>query len=272
MNQPFLKWPGSKRGHVDLIIANLPVRRRFYEPMCGSCAVALNVPWAATMMVGDINGDLSNLYHHLTRSPEGFIHSTRSFFVPEFNNADLYYEHRKEFNKSSIHDYLRAQLFVYLNKHCYNGLCRYNQLGIFNAPVGRYECPYYPEEEMRAFADWAKRCHVTFCSGDYTGLLGLADHNTTVYLDPPFWPLSRTANFTSYHASPFGIKEHKKLAKDILEAVERGVAVAVSNHDLPEVRDLYPGARYVSYSASRSISRDGKNRRPVQELLAVWGS
>lgn len=272
MINPFLKWPGSKRKHAKFILEHLPRKLRYYEPMCGSCAVALNVDWAKTIMVSDSNRDLAVLYNNLSRGGVTFCNQCRSMFYEELNNSKFYYAMRNQFNDLQIGDVMRSVLFLYMNKHGYNGLVRYNQEGKFNVPFGRYEKPYFPRSEMVSFIEWATRYKVQFCSGDYTEVMSLADKNSVIYIDPPFWPLSETAAFSAYDGRTFGKEQHRKLTEDILHHVGRGVSVAVSNHDLQEVRGMYEGAQIFSYEASRNISCKGEKRGKVRELLAVWDS
>jgi DNA adenine methylase len=100
----------------------------------------------------DSNADLIDLYAELKADPKEFIRVCKQLFAPENNKAGRFYELRTEFNKSK-RGTRRASLFLYLNRHCYNGLCRYNRRGQFNTPFGRYDRPYFPENEMMAFAE-----------------------------------------------------------------------------------------------------------------------
>lgn len=95
----------------------------------------------------------------------------------------------------------RAVLFLYLNRHGYNGLCRYNLRGEFNVPFGRYKKPYFPEAELYHFAEKAQ--HAEFHCESYEECMKRADNRSVVYCDPPYAPLSSTANFTAYHTNSF---------------------------------------------------------------------
>ena len=141
-SKPFLKWPGGKYRLVEKICTKLGPGKRLIEPFVGSGAVFLNAPYNKYLLA-DNNSDLINLYIILHQEGNGFIEYARGFFQPEFNTADAYYSFRTAFNDSNDIR-LKAALFIYLNRHCYNGLCRYNRSGGFNSPFGRYKKPPFP--------------------------------------------------------------------------------------------------------------------------------
>jgi len=132
---PFLKWAGGKRKIIDKIKALLPEGQRLIEPFCGSATVFLNTDYSKNL-IADTNKDVINIYHHLQQKETTFVEYASQFFIPANNDADKYYEFRKTFNETD-NKQLRAALFLYLNKHGYNGLCRYNSSGGFNVPFGK---------------------------------------------------------------------------------------------------------------------------------------
>jgi DNA adenine methylase len=150
--KPFLKWAGNKHQivrHIRSILDTLPPGSRLIEPFVGSGAVFLNTRYPRYLL-SDVNQDLIHLYQTLQSEGQNFIDYCRSFFVPENNTPDRFYELRVTFNTTQ-NKTLKAALFLYLNRHCYNGLCRYNAKNGFNVPFGRYSKPYFPEQEMWAF-------------------------------------------------------------------------------------------------------------------------
>ncbi len=116
---------------------------------------------------------------------------------------------RQLFNQTTD-PYQRSLLFLFLNRHCYNGLCRYNQSGFFNVPFGKYKKPYFPEAELEAFAEKAKKA--TFVCMDYQQLFAQLPAEAAVYCDPPYVPLSKTASFTSYAKNSFNLDDQADLA------------------------------------------------------------
>lgn len=266
--RPFLKWPGGKYRISKRIRSKLLAGHRLIEPFTGSGAVFLNTTYD-DYLLADSNGDLINLYRHLVTEGTEFIAFCQSLFLPKNNNERVYYRSRDEFNSTGdIHR--KSALFLYLNRHCYNGLIRYNSKSEFNTPFGRYVKPYFPEREMRHFIDAAQKA--TFLNASFTESMLLAQRGDIVYCDPPYAPLSGTAYFTDYLAGGFKWSHQVQLAELARQLADRGVQVVISNHDTREVRQLYKNARanIVKFEVRRSISRDINNRRKVGELLAVF--
>ena len=150
----FLKWAGGKYSLSDVINKMLPKGERLIEPFVGAGSIFLNSDYKEYLL-NDINQDLINLYQILKEQPDAFIEDARQFFTEKHNQADVYYQHRKEFNESDDR-YFRSLMFLYMNRHGYNGLCRYNKSGGFNVPFGKYKKPYFPEQELNFFADKAQ--------------------------------------------------------------------------------------------------------------------
>lgn len=189
--------------------------------------------------------------------------------MPENNTPERYYELRQEFNMTGNRR-KKAALFVYLNKHCYNGLCRYNSAGQFNTPFGRYRKPYFPEKEMLYF--WQKAQNAVFLCCDFRESMAMAEPGDVVYCDPPYVPLSDTANFTSYSSEGFGPEEQRALAREAERLAGLGIPVLLSNHDTEFTRAIYASARIISFGVQRYISCDGQNRGKAAEVLALFGA
>ncbi|MFK8068512.1 MAG: Dam family site-specific DNA-(adenine-N6)-methyltransferase [Gammaproteobacteria bacterium] len=265
-SRPFLKWPGGKFRLVERINNELGKGKRLIEPFVGSAAVFMNSNFDQYLLA-DNNPDLINLYKILNKEGENFIDSVRPLFKPETNNAETYYEIREDFNNSEDVRH-KAALFIYLNRHCYNGLCRYNKSGGFNSPFGRYKKPNFPEEAMRAFDQ--KSEHATFQISSFKETMQQAEKGDVIYCDPPYVPLSRTANFTNYSAEGFGIDKQQELADMANQLSANGIKVVISNHDTKEIRQLYKGAKIIPFDVPRFISQDANNRNKAQEVLAVF--
>lgn len=264
--RPFLKWAGGKFRLVERIKAVLPPGKRLIEPFVGSGAMFLNTEYPAYLLA-DTNPDLINLYCHLQNEGEAFITYCRDFFRLETNEKESYYDLRTQFNQTTDRRE-KAALFVYLNKHCFNGLCRYNSKGQFNVPFGLYKQPYFPETEMRFF--WQKAQQAEICQGTFVETMAAATPGDVVYCDPPYHALSKTANFTSYSDTPFGWEQQKQLADMARELAGRGIPVLISNHNTDEIRALYAGAQITEFFVQRFISCDGSNRNKAPELLAYF--
>ncbi|EKO3859877.1 Dam family site-specific DNA-(adenine-N6)-methyltransferase [Vibrio harveyi] len=263
----FLKWAGGKYGLVEDIQRHLPPARKLVEPFVGAGSVFLNTDYDHYLLA-DINPDLINLYNLLKERPEEYISEAKRWFVAENNRKEAYLNIRAEFNKTDDVMY-RSLAFLYMNRFGFNGLCRYNKKGGFNVPFGSYKKPYFPEAELEFFAEKAKKA--TFVCEGYPETFSRARKGSVVYCDPPYAPLSNTANFTSYAGNGFTLDDQAALA-DIAEkaATERGIPVLISNHDTTLTRRLYHGAELNVVKVKRTISRNGSGRNKVDELLALF--
>lgn len=266
--KPFLKWAGSKYRVLPQIRAVLPAGSKLIEPFCGSAAVALNVDYS-TYMMNDFNPDLVRLYQILCAEGTHFIERCRTLFQPETNHRDAYYAFRDEYNETQDAAH-KAALFLYLNRHAYNGLYRTNRRGKHNVPFGRYVHPYFPEQEMLAFYNRFRG--TPFLNVDFEVVMRMAKPGDVIYGDPPYVPLTKTANFTAYQAGGFTLENQVRLARVAQDMANQGVTVVISNHDTPYTRDLYRQATLTAFTVQRMISRDASNRRRAAELLAVYSA
>lgn len=269
LNRPFLKWAGGKFRVLPHLLDLLPKGDRLIEPFLGSGAVFLNAEYDRYLLA-DINPDLIGLYQTLKRERHAFVDHARSLFIAKNNTEYRYYQLREQFNAAAP-GVERYALFLYLNRHGFNGLCRYNGSGQFNVPFGRYKAPYFPAGELRHFIKISARAK--FVCADFRAVLKKAGAGDVVYCDPPYVPLTRTANFTAYAGNAFSDADQVALALAATKLGAKGVPVVVSNHDTASSRVLYSGATAVqSFSVQRSISAIGARRLAVPELLASYAS
>lgn len=264
--RPFLKWAGGKYRLVDRIVEALPPGKRLVEPFVGSGAVFVNTEYEGYVL-SDSNSDLISLFQILKKERKQFISYCQEFFTSLNNAPEVFYEFRRSFNTTKDLT-KKAALFVYLNRHCFNGLCRYNSKHEFNTPFGRYERPHFPLEEMRHFLSKAKRA--TFICQDFEKTMNACKAGDVVYCDPPYVPLSQTANFTSYDSDGFDLAEQVRLARVAERISAKGIPVVISNHDTSFTQKEYSKARLVSFDVQRFISCKGSKRGTAGELLAVF--
>lgn len=265
-NRAFLKWAGGKYPLLDDIKRHLPQGECLIEPFVGAGSVFLNTDFSRYILAA-INSDLISLYNIVKTRTDEYVQASRELFMPETNQAEVYYRFREEFNASQD-PFRRAVLFLYLNRFGYNGLCRYNLRGEFNVPFGRYKKPYFPEAELYHFAEKAQNAEFHCLS--YEECMDRADSNSVVYCDPPYAPLSATANFTAYHTNSFSPKEQAHLAEMAEKLVSKQIPVLISNHDTPDTREWYRAAKHFQVKVRRSISSNGGTRKKVNELLALY--
>lgn len=264
--RPFLKWAGNKYQIIERIKAVLPPGDCLIEPFVGSGAVFMNTDYERYILA-DNNADLINLYLVLQSEGEPFIDYCRSFFTDTNNREDRYYELREVFNNTSDNR-LKSALFIYLIRHDFNGLCRYNSKGGFNAPFGEYSKPYFPEKEMRLFHEKSQKA--VFQVADFRDVMRGAEPGSVLYCDPPYVPLSETANFTSYSSGGFTLEDQVDLANLARELAQKGISVVISNHATEFIFNAYQGAEIEKFDVQRYISCDGDNRGKAGEVLALF--
>lgn len=267
MSKPFLKWAGGKTKLVDSIRHQLPQAKRLIEPFVGSAAVSLALEFDAYLW-NDKNADLINLYSVLKEEKQSFIDYAQSFFTPENNQETRFYELREYFNQTQQR-IEKAALFVYLNRHAFNGLCRYNNSkGAFNVPFGRYKSPYFPADEMRGFIEKSDR--IILMSDDFQAALDCVQFDDVIYCDPPYVPLNETASFTTYSQGGFTWQDQVRLLQCIERAASQCRGVVLSNHDTEATRELYRHAYIETLAVQRNIAAKGSSRVKVNELLVRY--
>jgi DNA adenine methylase len=254
IQRPPLKWAGGKRWQLPRILPYWQPKRyrRLVEPFCGGLAIALGLS-PDVAMLNDINPHLINFYRQLKL---GFV----SNLICQ-NDEAFYYEQREEFNrlikagKTESHE--AAELFYYLNRTGYNGLCRFNQSGEFNVPFGRYKKITYRHdfrEDAKTFANWE------FTNAHFQQFI-LHEHDF-VYADPPY-----DVQFRQYSEGGFGWHEQVALAHWLQK--HHGPVILV-NQATDRIIELYGqlGYQLTYLQAPRRISCNG-DRTPAPEVLAV---
>jgi len=264
-----LKWAGGKKKLVGDIRRLIPkqTHTRLIEPFVGGGSVFLNLDFDEYLLI-DKNHDLINLFNTIKQDAQRFIHAAKHYFKPEFNLAAAYYALRAEFNQT-VDPFHRSVLFLYLNRHGYNGLCRYNKSGFYNVPFGQYLKPYFPEAELNFFATRAQRAE--FLQGDFSEAFKRAQTDDVIYCDPPYSPLEQTSNFTAYSGHEFGAQQQHELVACALRAREQGITTLISNHDVKFTRELYKDANKLKVlKVQRSINNQAHGRVKIDELLALY--
>lgn len=265
--KPFLKWVGGKRRLLDHLLPKLPAGNRLIEPFVGGGSVFLGTDYESYVL-GDANGHLIELYQAVAKDPDALMVEAERLFVEENLSPERYNELREKFNVARD-PLVRGALFVYLNKHGFNGLCRYNKSGKFNVPFGRpRRVPRFPREEILAFAQKARAA--TFVHGDFVEVMMSAKLGDIIYCDPPYLDRDDIPSFKAYAATGFDLVRHRELAECARRLAACGIPVAISNHDCAAARELYAGAKIHTFYARRSISGIAEGRGDVAEILAIY--
>lgn len=265
--RPPLKWAGGKYQILENIKKLLPPGNRLIEPFVGSGVVFLNTNYKRYVL-NDKNKDLILFYKTIKKDGLTFISYCKKLFSEKNNNEDKFYSLRDEFNNTT-NQFRKSALFLYINKHGYNGLCRYNSSGNLNVPFGRYKIPYFPEKEMYFF--WQKSKRASLKSMDFESIMNKAKLGDIIYCDPPYDPLSTTSNFTSYSAGGFNKEMQERLANVAYNQSLEGIPVLISNHSTPFINKIYEKAnKKVKFSVRRLISCNGSKREYAKEILALY--
>jgi len=264
-----LKWAGGKKKVIPEIARLLPTDniKRLVEPFVGGGSVFLNLDFDEYLLV-DMNKDLISLFNILKNQHKEFINDAKTFFSGDNNDPEKYYDLRKHFNASND-GYERALIFLYLNRHGYNGLCRYNKSGGYNVPFGRYKHPYFPQQELEYFAEKSQRA--TFIQGDFETAFTQLKQGDVVYCDPPYSPINPSSNFTAYAGNSFTDDDQRRLVNCAKLAKSQGISTLISNHHVDFTKELYSDATNKKlFQVQRSISQKGLGRIKVEEILALY--
>ncbi|EOV2671184.1 Dam family site-specific DNA-(adenine-N6)-methyltransferase [Enterobacter hormaechei] len=268
--RPFLKWAGGKYSLLPELDRLIPAGKRLIEPFVGGGSVFLNSEKHESFLLADVNADLINLYQML-EVDHIRVCSLAKILFERANSEVAYKELRDEFNNQRMGAPERAAAFLFLNRHCFNGLIRYNRDGFFNVGWGKYEAPYFPEIEIKTFKQKSHKC--VFLNAGYRRTLALAGEGDVVYCDPPYEPLPGTAGFTNYAAGGFSWADQISLAESCVAAHQRGAKVLISNSTAPRVLELYEQHGFILHhvDARRAISSKGSTRETAKDIVATLG-
>ncbi|MBI0098536.1 MULTISPECIES: DNA adenine methylase [unclassified Snodgrassella] len=265
---PVLKWAGGKRQLLDTLIPLVPKDYSVYcEPFVGGGALFFALqPQSAC--INDVNHELIRVYTVIKNDVDALIEQLKQFQ----NNKDQFYEIRSwDRNKDKythLSDIEKAARIIYLNKTCFNGLFRVNASGEFNVPFGNYANPNIVNEPvLRAISFYFNNSEIVFNAVDYAEILKNLPDNAFVYLDPPYDPVSVTANFTSYTKDGFSRDEQIKLRKCCDELNERGIKFILSNSATDFICDQYSKYNIEIISAKRLVGADASKRGRIQEVI-----
>jgi DNA adenine methylase len=269
--RPILKWAGGKSRLVPMILSRLPNEiGTYYEPFVGGAAVFFALAAEKRFkraVLGDKNRDLIDVYKGVKADVGAVIALLRDY--TRRHSQETYYQTR-ELDPQSLDLAERAARLIYLNKTGYNGLYRVNRSGQFNVPFGRYENPTICNEpRLHAAAEVLRSRGVSIKVADFERCTARAEPGDAVYFDPPYVPLTKTANFTGYHNEAFGAEQHQRLADTFADLTRRKVAAVLSNSGSKETRRLYEGdgIDVTRVLVSRPINSKSTARGAVAELI-----
>ncbi len=263
--KPFLKWVGGKRQLLEQFAPLLPKKyRAYHEPFVGGAAMFFDLRTQQPDLpatLSDVNSELVDCYTAIRDRVDDVFTALKC----HKHDSDHYYEVRA-IKPSALSLPARAARTIFLNKCGFNGLFRVNKSGQFNVPFGRYDKPNFLDEpNLRACADALRG--TTIVHGDFATVAERAEKGDFVYFDPPYVPLSRTADFTAYIPGGFGEHQQRALAELFAKLAKDGVHVMLSNSDTFLVRELYGAFDIKTVSASRSVNSKSTGRGKTNEVL-----
>lgn len=270
--KPFVKWAGGKRQLIPILNENLPsFMGTYFEPFLGGGALLFHILIERSRQrcgISDLNPDLILAYTTIRDKPEDLITSLKNHSKNYQKNSKSYYYTIRDTNPKNAIE--KTSRLLFLNRTCFNGLYRVNKKGKFNVPLGRYTNPnIVNEENIRSVSQVLQSPQVSIKCRDFGAVLADAKKHDLVYFDPPYQPVSETANFTSYTNKSFTSEDLKRLAKLCLRLDSKGVNVMLSNSFSKEVVDRFSEKQWKikKISANRSINSNSHKRTGHFELL-----
>jgi DNA adenine methylase len=273
---PFVKWAGGKAQLLSQFEPFFPASfERYVEPFVGGGAVFFHLcrqGWLAGkgIVLIDSLEELINCYRAIQNRVEDLIAGLQRH-EPHKHEEEYFYGVRgwdRTPGYAQRDEIERAARFLFLNRTCYNGLYRVNRRGEFNVPFGRYHNPTICAAGNLRAASQALQ-GVTLLADDFVRCLETAAPGDFFYLDPPYHPLSDTANFTSYTSADFRAEDQRRLADLFRELDHLGCQVMLSNSSTDFIRKIYDGYEQVEVQAIRAISSKGDARGAIPELLVM---
>lgn len=263
--RPILKWAGGKGQLLSQFKEYLPSPTEYnayHEPFFGGGALFFSIQ-PKKAYLSDLNKELIEVYEVVRDNVEELIVS-----LQKHKNEESYYYYIRDKDPMEMDKIERASRFIFLNKTCYNGLYRVNRNGKFNVPFGRYKNPDFVNEKgLRAANEVLQGVDLKI--GDFSQVLKRAKRGDFIYLDPPYHPVTTTANFTDYTAIPFGESEQIRLSEVFRKLHKKGCKVMLSNSDTPLINELYKDFTIKKVRAKRSINCRADRRGPVNEVVVL---
>lgn len=270
--KPFVKWAGGKRQLLPILSQHIPKNfDTYFEPFLGGGAVLFHLISQDSQLkcfVSDVNSTLILSYVTIRDKVDELIISLQKHSENYFKNSEKYYYQIRDSNpKNQIEQVSRL---IFLNKTCFNGLYRVNSKGKFNVPIGKYVNPnIVNEENLQILSHALQTKGISIKCEDFTAALKKAREDDFVYLDPPYQPVSSTANFTSYTNDNFDYKDQERLYTEFKKLDSKGCKIMLSNSKSEEVIELFSeySDNIIEINTNRFINSNSKKRTGHTEIL-----
>lgn len=270
---PFVKWAGGKRQLLDKISERLPREyNNYYEPFIGGGAVLFELQ-PQNAIINDINASLINAYRIITDKPHEFIDNVKKLDLDIIDGGkEYYYSIREQYNDKLMKEEFDVELasfFVFINKHCFNGLYRVNGKGLFNVPYNNSKNGSIDEEAIIAASEYLN--NVKIMLGDFELACEDAKKGDFLFFDSPYAPLN-PSSFESYTKEGFDVESHERLAKLFDKLTKRGCYCMLTNHNTDFINELYSNKGYKMdvVSVKRLINSDASKRTGEEIIICNY--
>lgn len=265
--KPFLRWMGGKRRVLPELQKRLPRHYKgYFEPFVGGGALFF-AEAPSHGYIGDFNPEVANAYQVIKHQPQALLNA----LAQHENTQEYFYNLRNADRQPEFETWgavARAARFIFLNRTCFNGLCRTNAKGQFNMAYGHLKKPTVCDADTIWAAHRALRT-LRVAHASFEEVLKLARPGDFVYFDPPYVPLSPTANFTAYAKGGFGLHQQRELWRACVMLHRKGVKWMVSNSHTPVVLDLWRAFNVKTIHAPRTNAAAATSRGAVREVLVT---
>lgn len=270
--KPFIKWAGGKNALINALMPFVPKRfNNYFELFIGGGALFFALKnkeflESKNVCLNDKNTELINTYQIIQKNPNALLKELEKL-QNNHNKKNFYYIRNLDRDKDflQLDATFKAARFIYLNKTCFNGLCRYNSKGEFNTPMGGYKNPKIYDKDLIFNANKALENTQIF-NADFQSIASKAQKGDFIYFDPPYYPLNKTSSFVSY-TDNFLENEHIRLFETFKKLDSKSVKVLQSNSNTKFIRELYKDFEIVEIKAKRAINCKGNKRGEITELL-----
>ena len=270
--KPFVKWAGGKNGLINSLISFIPKNfNSYFEPFVGGGALFfylknLNILNSKKIYLNDKNTELINAYKQIKINPNKLLEELE--ILKNNHSKEYFYKIRnldRDFDFYSLSEVFRAARFIYLNKTCFNGLCRYNAKGNFNTPIGSYKNPKIYDKDL-IFSVHEVLKNVSITNKDFEVVSLKAKKGDFIYFDPPYYPINKTSSFVSY-TDNFSANEQIRLYKLFKMLDCEGIKVLQSNSNTDFIKELYEDFEIIEVISKRAINCKGDKRGKITELI-----
>ena len=275
MLKPFIKWAGGKQQLLPIIKNKLPKSyNRYIEPFLGSGALLLYLE-PIVAIVNDTNEALINLYTQVRDNPNELIDAVSMLdkaLKESYNPKEYYLIIRDEFNRQLStfqNDLNSAAHFLFINKHCFNGLYRVNNSGMFNVPYNNSLRDSFNRDNILQVSKYLSSNNITIMNKDFWAPCKLAEKGDFVFIDSPYEPI-KDNSFDKYNKDDFDAFDHYRVYDIFKYLTEKGVYCMLTNHNVPIIRKRYSKYNIDIIEVHRSINCLGTSRKGEEIIVTNY--